>query len=287
MKISTETESLFRQFGEEKGLEALAKAGFDGWDFSLTKICHYDKDSKTAQPGDHPLGGNAYLSYVRSLRRISDDLGLQCNQSHAPFPTTCSGIRDSLKRAIECTAEAGGSICVIHPLHRDTVAVNVEFYEALLPFAKACGVKIATENILSRPRGSDRYYPATTSTPEGICGLLKAINDPDFVACMDIGHGEIAGCGTTAVEMIHALGHHLQALHIHDNNKQLDQHLLPFDGSIDFAPIMKALKDIGYAGWLTLEADMYLKKLPKEQAEPGLARMAAAVRRLKKMYEEA
>ena len=41
------------------------------------------------------------------------DCGIYCNQSHAPFPSTPK--RDWLKRAIECTAEAGGNIYVIHP----------------------------------------------------------------------------------------------------------------------------------------------------------------------------
>lgn len=287
MKISTEIESAVLALGEEKALEALAKAGFNGWDLSMAVMCSYDKRAKSLLPNDHPLAGDHYLTYVRNLRRIGEDLGIVCNQSHAPFPPTCPGIRDMLKRAIECTAEAGGSICVIHPLHLETVETNAEFYWQLLPFAKSCGVKIATENILSRPRGSDIYYPALTSAPEGCLALLDAVNDPDFVICLDLGHAEINGSTTSAVDMIHALGQHIQALHIHDNNKQLDQHLLPFAGAIDYAPIMQALKDIGYGGWLTLEADRFLKNLPPEQAEPSVPQLAAAVRRLAKMYESA
>ena len=280
MKISTEIESVVLHLGESKGLEALAKAGFDGWDFSLFPICNYDKATRTLLPSDHPLAGDNYLSYVRQLRQIGEDLGMVCNQSHAPFPPTCPGIRDMMKRAIECTAEAGGSICVIHPLHLDTVEVNTAFYQELLPFAKSCGVKIATENILSRPRGSDVYFPATTSAPEGCLALLEAMNDPNFVMCLDIGHAEITGSTTTAVEMIQKLGHHLQALHVHDNNKRIDQHLLPFTGSIDFAPIMQALKETGYTGWLTLEADSFLSNLPREEAPEAIPRLAAAARQL-------
>lgn len=286
MKISTEIESVTRHFGDEKGLEALAKAGFDGWDFSLVAMCRYDKQTKSLLPNPHPLAVRDYLAYARHLRRVAEDLGLQCNQSHAPFPSTCAGVRDFLKRAIECTAEAGGSICVIHPLHLDTVAVNTEFYRGLLPFAKSCGVKIATENLLSRPRGSDTYYPATTSAPAGYLSLLESVNDPDFVACLDIGHAEITASTTTAVEMIHALGPHLQALHIHDNNKLLDQHLLPFTGDIDFAPIVKVLKATGYTGWLTLEADSFLNQLPRDQAEAGVSRLADTARRLQELYRQ-
>ena len=60
------------------------------------------------------------------------------------------------------------------------------------------------------------------------------------------------GQNTTAVEMIHALGHRIGALHLHDNNKWKDSHALPFTMDIDFVPIMHALGEIGYAGDITM-----------------------------------
>ena len=45
------------------------------------------------------------------LKKIGLDNGIVCNQSHAPFPTYCDEIRSYYKRALECTAEAGGKIC--------------------------------------------------------------------------------------------------------------------------------------------------------------------------------
>ena len=261
MKISTEIESVVTRLGDEKGLKALAEAGFDGWDFTLCPI--YDSH--------HPLSGPQYLSYVRQLRKMGEDLGMVCNQSHAPFP---SDRIDAMKRAIECTAEAGGSICVIHPLQNRSLAENTAFYRELLPFAKGCGVKIATENIL---------IPYTCATPEQYLAQLADVNDPDFVACLDIGHGEIAG---STLELIQALGPHLQALHIHDNDKCKDLHQLPFTGAIDFAPIMKALKEIGYTGWLTLEADGFLYNLPDAQVASSVPQLYAAAQRLHKLYTE-
>lgn len=286
MRISTEIESLSIHVGEEKAVEALAKAGFDGWDFTLCPMCSYDKLTRSLLPSDHPLAGPDYLAFARHLKQVGEDNGIQCNQSHAPFPPTCPPIRDMMKRSIECTAEAGGKICVIHPYHLETPEFNAEFYGELLPFAKECGIKIATENMLSRPRGSDRYYPAACATPESYLAHLDAVDDPDFVACLDIGHAEISASGTTAVELIHALGSRLQALHIHDNDKRMDQHQLPFTGSIAFTPIVKALKETGYSGWFTLEADQYLKGLPDEMVPQGVLDLASAANRLAQMFDE-
>lgn len=41
MKISTEIESIAKHVGEHKAVELCAKAGFDGWDFSLFDMCRY------------------------------------------------------------------------------------------------------------------------------------------------------------------------------------------------------------------------------------------------------
>jgi len=50
-------------------------------------------------------------------------------------------------------------------------------------------------------------------------------------------------------------GDRLSALHIHDNRcgVDTDDHLLPFDGNIDFSVIAKNIADSGYKGTLMLE----------------------------------
>ena len=115
MKISTEIISSSRIVGEEKAIEYIAKAGFDAWDFSMFRMCNYDRATKTCIKSEHPLAGGNYLSFARRLKQIGLDNGIECNQSHAPFPSSCPEIRSYYKRAIECTAEAGGKICIIHP----------------------------------------------------------------------------------------------------------------------------------------------------------------------------
>ncbi len=81
------------------------------------------------------------------------------------------------------------------------------------------------------------------ATPESFNAHLDAVNDDFFVACLDIGHAEMKGGETTAVEMISALGDRLRALHIHDNDKFHDSHQIPFSMDIDFKRIAEALKN--------------------------------------------
>lgn len=285
MKISTEINSAAKLLGEERAIEYYAKAGFDAWDFSMFSMCKYSWEERKLLDNDHPLAGKDYLAFARRLKQVGLDNGIHCNQSHAPFPIYCDEIRPYLKRAIECTAEAGGEICVIHPDNFKSAEENKEIYQELLPFAKDCGVKIATENMFGWDRQLDHATPHACATPEDFNAHLDAVNDAYFVACLDIGHAEMFGINTSAVEMIKALGSRLQALHIHDNDQLHDSHQIPFSMKIDFEGVVRALKEIGYRGYFTLEADRYLSKYTGENAFEGMKKLAEAAKKLAHMYE--
>lgn len=284
MKTSTEINSIARIVGAEKAVELCAKSGFDAWDFSMFRMVAKDKVNKVLMDNPHPLGGKDYLAYARQLKRIGEDNGIHCNQSHAPFPSDFPGMEDYLFRSIECTAEAGGEICVIHPCNNLTAEQNAEMYQRLIPFAKGCGVTIATENMWNR--APDRsIVRAACSDPEDFCRHIDVL-DGQIVACLDIGHAEMRTLNTSAVELIHALGDRLQALHIHDNDCLNDSHQIPFSMNIDFAPIVKALKDIGYSGYFTLEADAYLKDFTLKNVPYGVQKLADSARKLADMFDE-
>lgn len=285
MKISTEIHSSSRIVGEEKAIELIAKAGFDAWDFSMFSMCRYDWSKRILLENTHPLSGNEYLKFARKLKQVGLDNGIVCNQSHAPFPTSCAEIRTYLKRAIECTAEAGGEICIIHPDNNRGPEYNAEIYFELLPFAKECGVKIATENMWNWDNEKDHSIFAACATPKSFCEHIDIVESEWLVACLDIGHAEMKGSDTTAVEMIRALGSRLQALHIHDNDKWHDSHQIPFSMNIDFQPIAAALKEINYNGYFTLEADNFLKKYTREDVYDGITQLADSARKFTEMYE--
>lgn len=280
MKTSTQIDVTSLYVGEEKAIEMIAKAGFDAWDFSMFKMADYNYQEKRVIPSSHPLAGNEYLKFARELRKIGEDNGIHCNQSHAPFPSYSPEVRSYLKRAIECTAEAGGKICIIHPQNSGSLQENTEMYQSLLPFAKECGVKIATENMYNWNETEDHCCDAACSTPQSFNAQLDAVNDDFLVACLDIGHAELLGSGTSAPEMIRALGPRLKALHIHDVDKRYDTHQMPFTMLVDFEAIAKALKEINYDGYLTLEAVSYLSAYREKTLGEGLKKLAQSVRKI-------
>ncbi len=283
MKISTEIESTAKHIGEEKAVELVARAGFDAWDFSMFDMC--EKRNGVLVPTSHPSAGDEYLSFAKKLRQIGLDNGIHCNQAHAPFPSSIKSI-DYLKRALECAGTAGAEVCVIHPMNNGTPQENAEMYNLLLPTAKEFGVKIATENMWNWSKLLNHSKSAACSTPKSFNAHLDAVNDDYFVACLDIGHAEMRGSKTNAVKMIKALGNRLQALHIHDNDKHHDSHKIPFSMKIDFLPIVKALKEVGYKGYFTLEASYYIDDFTNPDCFKILCELKNSAQKLADMYEE-
>ena len=283
MKTSTEIYSAALHVGEEKAIELVAQAGFDAWDFSMFEMC--SNLGGVLVPKKHPTAGNNYLAFARKLKQIGLDNGIVCNQGHAPFPSSPKNIY-YLKRAIECVAEAGGEICIIHPMNNGTPEKNAQMYFELLPFAKEHNVKIATENMWNWNVLLRHSSFAACATPQSFNDHLDAVNDDFLVACLDIGHAEMKGSKTTAPDMIRSLGNRLKALHIHDNDKRHDSHQIPFSMNIDFVSVAKALKEIGYDGYLTLEASSYLEKFEKENIAEGVKNLYNSVKRISDMIEE-
>jgi sugar phosphate isomerase/epimerase len=62
--------------------------------------------------------------------------------------------------------------------------------------------------------------------------------------------------------MVHGLGEDLTCLHVHDNNLQGDQHVLPFLGKVQVPGVCRALKEIGYGGVFTYECEITLEPFP-------------------------
>lgn len=283
MKVSTEIGSIALHIGEEKAVELVAKAGFDAWDFSMFDMC--ENNNGILVPTNHPTTQSNYLTFARKLKQIGLDNGIICNQGHAPFPSSPKSA-DYLKRAIECVAEAGGDICIIHPMNNGTPQENAEMYLELLPFAKEHNVKIATENMWNWHENAEHSSFAACATPESFNDHLDAVNDDYFVACLDIGHAEMKGSETSAPEMIRGLGKRLKALHIHDNDKLHDSHQIPFSMDIDFVEIVKALKEIDYNGYLTLEASSYLDNFLRADIPSGVKELYNSAKKLSDMFDK-
>jgi len=127
---------------------------------------------------------------------------------------------------------------------QDTRAAARRSIEELMRLAQPLGVRIAVEvlpNELSRA-GSLVHF------------VEEDVNGDDLGEgagiCLDFGHAHIDGDVVDAVETV---SEHLIATHVHDNAGRSDDHLLPFDGTIDWPAALTAVQKIGYDGPFMLE----------------------------------
>lgn len=252
MKLSMETYILHNMLGEEKALETVKAAGFDSVDYSF----YWSKDE------DIVLGDESYINHAKNTRAMLDNLGLTCNQAHAPFDFSygqdmdiCVPEYKKIVNSIEAAAIMGAEHIIVHsiqvPFNVDVIDYNTKFYKSLEPYCKQAGIKIAIENLFWYDEKS-HCCRGRIHTPELLYKILQNLNSDSFVICIDLGHAAVVGIEPD--EMIKALDNKvLMALHVHDNNYANDQHLFPYHGSFDWDKIMSALKKINYQGDLTLE----------------------------------
>ena len=90
-------------------------------------------------------------------------------------------------------------------------------------------------------------------------------DSPRLGMCYDSGHGNHIKSNGTGREMLRRFGHRLMALHLHDNNGLGDQHLFPFDGTVDWPPLMREIAAHGYKGPTTLELNDNYPELTMEE----------------------
>ena len=88
--------------------------------------------------------------------------------------------------------------------------------------------------------------------------------DDNAICCFDVGHANCFSKNIKTYDFPRYKGL-IKCLHIHDNNGERDQHLIPFEGSIDYQEVFVKLKAIGYNGELTLEVITKDTSLPEEE----------------------
>jgi sugar phosphate isomerase/epimerase len=116
----------------------------------------------------------------------------------------------------------------------------VRSIEEIHGMADAVGVKVALEVMGN----------SLSTAPDLVEMLERSFEGADLGICMDVGHAHILGDTAEAIE---TASEYLVTTHIHDNGRHSDDHLVPFQGSINWASATMAFEKIGYDGVLMYE----------------------------------
>lgn len=264
MRISTQTDPIYPNFGIEEGTKIFAEAGFDALDFSMFWMVRKKPSIYDGMSEDE---------IVNRLLAASAKYNIPFNQAHAPFPSYRFGedeynkmALEKIKMAVRIAGKIGAQQIIVHPIACpdgvDQKQFNIDFYNQLKPICEEYKTKVALENMFA-------YDPHRKVKKANVCSFGKdlaeyfdALDPKYFTVCLDIGHCGLVG--DDAAHAIRVLGHdRLTALHVHDNNYIEDMHMPPLTVDLDWEEIAKALHDINYSGDLTLEDDGFVSDLPK------------------------
>jgi sugar phosphate isomerase/epimerase len=140
---------------------------------------------------------------------------------------------DEIKRALDLAEVMPFRYLVQHmgssrepadPRHFDAAFNSLEHLHL---FAKQRGVTIALENT-----------PGELATPANLRQFIADTRLSGLRLCFDIGHAHI---GDGVLSSLEAMRELTVTAHIHDNHGDKDEHLLPFDGTIDWKEALEAL----------------------------------------------
>ena len=226
---------------------------------------------------------------IRELKEWLAEAGLRLHSVHAPITDAfangrgqrnfSTALRDSDARkatmremeiAVNIAATLPFSFFVVHlgvpdawqpgsdDNNRDAAIRSVEEIQAM---AARAGVKVALEVMGN----------SLSTAPDLIEILERTFEGADLGICMDVGHAHLLGDTADAIE---TTSEYLVTTHIHDNRGKSDDHLVPFQGSIDWAATIMAFEKIGYDGVLMYEVQA------AQGASTVLERAVAARRKL-------
>jgi sugar phosphate isomerase/epimerase len=192
------------------------------------------------------------VKQVRDVAQWFSDHGLSLHSVHAPMFSDTNWGRlgglavsvadiekrrriesmDEIKRALEVAELLPFRYLVVHLGLPDEEFNERKFdaafssLEYLKIFAKDRGVQILLENI-----------PNELSTPERLLHFIRYTN-LELKICFDTGHAHMADGVQSAFQK---LKDHIVSTHVHDNHKMKDEHLLPFEGQIDWERTVRDL----------------------------------------------
>lgn len=247
---------------------AICNETFEGWDHAdvCRAVARYGYQGLEIAPFTFaPLVTDIASQQRHEIRSVAEDAGLQIIGLHwllaktegfqltAPEASGRQKTADYLVELARCCADFGGDLLVFgSPAQRriptgatrqDAVEFAVDTLRRAMPGIADAGVKFCLEP-LSPPEAD------FINTCDEALEIIDAVDHPDLVL-----HLDVKAMSTEAIPAPELIRRHAPRVgHFHANDPNLRG---PGFGDTDFVPILQALKDSGYQGWISVEVFDY------------------------------
>ncbi len=239
------------QFARELGYTGIEYAPFtinkNAYDITAAQRAEVRQQAKDA--GLEPIGLHWLLAFTEGYYLTSPDDDVRKRTG------------DYLAELARLCRDLGGNILVLgSPMQRNlldgidhdqALKLAADVIQRALPVMEDCDVTLAVEPL--GPAEGDFLL-----TAESGIQLIDLVDSPNCQLHLDV--KAMSSEGKPIPEIIRDSADHTVHFHANDANKRG-----PGMGEIDFVPILQALQDVGYDGWVSVEVFDY---------EPGVEALA-------------
>jgi sugar phosphate isomerase/epimerase len=160
---------------------------------------------------------------------------------------------DYLAELARLCHELGGRVLVFGSPKQRSLLPGVTLHEALghieEVFTRLLPVLEATDTVVALEPLSTNETDVLTTAAE-TCGVIERIGSPHVRLHLDV--KAMSSEPTSIPDIVHASAAHLEHFHANDENLRG-----PGFGAVDFVPIFRALDEIRYGGWVSVEVFDY------------------------------
>ena len=231
-----------------EAIRRTAAAGYAGIDIWGGRPHAYRRDLSKAETEElRALMGRldlAVASFIPAQFRYPTCL---CSGNDTIWRDSVAYISDSIETAASLGAPLV-SVCPGHSLYGQSLEDAWErLGRGLLAICELAGAR----NMRVALEPADRYETDLMATTIDALRMIDELGCDNLGVLLDTGHAQVVG--ESAVDAIESLGDRLYHIHIDDNRRARDQHLVPGEGDFDFDAFVAALRTADYQGFLCAE----------------------------------
>ena len=244
-------------------MDALYKAGF-----RHVFIQWYNKDYK-----EFDMDEISQVNYARSIGLTVDFVHLCYKDLNNIWLDGEFGEELTRKylRNIDEVSSLGIDLVVMHIVNSfdvpDTSEIGLSRFKRIVEYALSKNVRIAFEN--TKVKGYQEY-------------MIEHLEYPNVGICFDCGHFH---CHFKDDLDFSKFKDKILCVHIHDNYGLVDDHLIPFDGTLDYNIVINGLHEANYNGNMTLEL-VYKGEYLNMSLDEFFDKAYKVNKKLIKMYKE-
>jgi len=221
----------------EHGIERLARFGYDGVEF-IGEPGQLEAAAITRALSEHGIRASSVISiYTPERDLVSSDAAVR------------GRALDYLRGNVDFARAIGAEVVTFTPTACMKITPEAPLeqeWEWAVQAARAAGSHAAEQGITIAVEPWNRYETYLINRAEQAIRFVDEVGAPNVGVMLDTFHMSIEERDLAGA--VRAVGERLVHVHLADSNRAA-----PGQGHLDFAPILRAIADIGYDGWISYE----------------------------------